>query len=633
MTLCASFTSTRTSQILAKKGKMLRSLQRRRPYAAVSRVNGPLPAAGWARRASNAKEPAKPAADTSSKKSSFPILPVVGASAVVALAFLAYKQEQGSGMAAHIAEQPGISFAVAPFVSLVRAAGLGAKDEDISEPPAVPTKVAVKETIVDLPSTSEKESPSTSATEPTIQKEEEEVTAVTEDNDDAEVDIFEEAVTQDIISSDPTKSEATEEKAVDNNTHPAAVAATPKPTAPSLPETGAETIMKTSRSGGTSAKAAEILNDATKSSLVLRQEIESLLLKNIHTMDADALRLRVTQLATELFERLAWENVRLNHALRQVEEDLNTRYESLMAKQRTELEFEVTRLLFKREKELTESSAESVKALEEKYQDQLQAAIKAQAEGFQATLTAELKAQQERMQNEIEIEVNALVAGLRKQQTEELLALQPKIEQLSTQLQAYHKLLDGLGNEIEATFNTHAVSTAILTLESALSQPNRSKQVIALNFEQVKRLCSDDDLVVAVLNALPTRVKTQGALTLSELQVRFQVMRDEARKAALAPENAPKILGQMIGTILATMSFVPSGYIAGNGPEETLARAAYFLDRGKLKESVAELQTLKGYVKVVTADWIQSAEDRLVVNQAIRTLKAESIIRHRNLQK
>lgn len=442
------------------------------------------------------------------------------------------------------------------------------------------------------------------------------------------------------------------EEAVEATVNPAEIisealtAATPsaaeealQATAGGLPEVGAEISMK---SAGSSSASREILQSAAKSSVALRQELESLMLKDIQTMDAGALRLRVTQLATELFERLSWENMRLNHAIAQVEEELTGRYERLFTKQRQELEFEVEKILFEKEKAVAGASAEQAQALEAKYAAQMQQAIKAQAEGFQATLQQSLKEQHDNLVEDFQSQANQHHAMLRKQHNDQLLQTQGEIESLRQQVIACQKVLNELGGTVEDTLNSHTISTAVLSLESILSQPSvllkklsaqgNQSQGVKAHLNRVRSLAQGDELVVSIVDSLPARVQQDGAPTLSELQVRFSIMRDEARKAALAPAQAPKLIGQVIGTVLANISSTPSGFIAGPGVEESLARAAFFLERGKLKEAVVEVQGMEGYAKVIAQDWVSLAEDRLLVDQALRALKANSIIRHRHLQ-
>lgn len=565
---------------------------------------------------------------------------------VGALGYLAYEKENGHPMAEHIAGQPVISDLLEPFTNAIKSLGLGPKDivVDVRPVPKEVKEVEVAKNPYELPPIQDIDIPESAEIEsPPLFDEEEKLPATEElapavdtveardlDNEqtpfaaeDHEIESSAAVVVGEPLVVDPVIQKDAEEKV------PA-----------KIPEVGSEVTMKSSLP--VSSASREILHAAGSSAMALRQELETLMLKDIQTMDAPALRLRVVQLASELFERLSWENMRLNHAVRQVEEEMTAKYDNLMAKQRKELEFEIEKIIFEKERALAESSASQQRELEEKYNSQMQTAIKAQAEGFQSTLQKALADQQEALMTDFQTQANLHHANLRNAHNKELLQNQEKVEALNAELKTYHAVLNGLGDAVENTFSTHTISTAILTLESVLSQSTvalkkkaslgLASPSVATYFERVKALSQGDDLVNSVIDTLPARVKTEGALTLSELQIRFGIMRDEARKAALAPEQAPKLVGQVIGTVLANLSFTPSGFINGPGTEETLARAAYYLERGKLKESLDEVKSISGYAKVIASDWITLAEDRLMVDQAVKTLKAESIVRHRNVR-
>lgn len=85
----------------------------------------------------------------------------------------------------------------------------------------------------------------------------------------------------------------------------------------------------------------------------------------------------------------------------------------------------------------------------------------------------------------------------------------------------------------------------------------------------------------------------------------------------------------MIGTALAAISIAPTGLVSGNGVEETLARAAYYLERGRLVDTLRELDGVQGYAQVLMQDWKELARERLIVDQSIRVLKANAVIRHK----
>lgn len=585
------------------------------------------------------------------------------------LGYVAYEKEMGNNsIAEHIASQPIIVDLMEPTVAVLKAAGL------LTPPPKVTpyhhktTAEIIEESHKHDPHpdemtlTQQPEATSESHSDDhhhhhhhadNVTVEEDSASNITELDEEA-IRTAESAINQLAHVVTDTIAEVEAQTSVSNNNehvHNDAIetesetveTSTAAPAHPHLPEVSSEMSMKSS---STSSSSREILQTAAKTSLVLRQELEQLMLKDVDTMDAPALRLRVTQLATELFERLSWENMRLNHAITQVEEEMTSRYEKLFARQRKELEFEIEKILFEKEKALSEATATQQQQLEEKYAAQMQQAIKAQAEGFQATLQQALKTQEETLMHDFQSQANQHHAYLRKQHNDELLQTQQQIESLRQEVAAAQKILSSLGNTVEETMSSHSISTAILSLESILSQPStllRKQQTFAASssssspvkaqLDRVRSLAQGDDLVISILNSLPARVQQEGAPTLSELQVRFAIMREEARKVALAPEQAPKMIGQLIGTVLANVSSSPNGYISGPGVEESLARAAFFLERGKLKEAVVEVNGMEGYAKKIAHDWVLLAEDRLLVDQAVRALKADSIIRHRNFNR
>lgn len=60
-----------------------------------------------------------------------------------------------------------------------------------------------------------------------------------------------------------------------------------------------------------------------------------------------------------------------------------------------------------------------------------------------------------------------------------------------------------------------------------------------------------------------------------------------------------------------------------------MSRAAYYLDRGRIKECLKELESVQGYGQLQMRDWISLAKERLIVDQSIRVLKANAVIRHK----
>jgi len=290
----------------------------------------------------------------------------------------------------------------------------------------------------------------------------------------------------------------------------------------------------------------QAIADSSREFIALRRDVESTLLKDIHQLDEHGLRIRIKQLATEMFERLAWEDLRMAQSLKGVQSELSSKYTDLMSRQRQELELEVKKLLFQYEQDSTAKSASKLREIEATYQKQLEDTIRAQAEGFHATLKKELEEQSKSIHTELQDDLNHQVAILRKDQVKELLELQPQISSVVSQLGAVKIATDRTAAAIKQTIDIHQLSAAVLSLEMALSSPTHYEDddnFIAHHFAEVRKACQGDEVVKVVLDTLPARVVTSGALQLPDLQVRFAVMREEVRKTALAPEAAPKLIG------------------------------------------------------------------------------------------
>ena len=125
--------------------------------------------------------------------------------------------------------------------------------------------------------------------------------------------------------------------------------------------------------------------------------------------------------------------------------------------------------------------------------------------------------------------------------------------------------------------------------------------------------------------------------TAEELRARFDVVKSEVRRAALVPANAPSVIGQAVGSILAALSWAPKGFVPGEGLEEIFARASYFIDQGDLRNYLKELQLVEGVPPSSSSpsaatsqmrSWTALAEDRLAVEELVGALTTAAALRH-----
>lgn len=115
---------------------------------------------------------------------------------------------------------------------------------------------------------------------------------------------------------------------------------------------------------------------------------------------------------------------------------------------------------------------------------------------------------------------------------------------------------------------------------------------------------------------------------MADIRHRFHVVKDEVRKAGLAPENAPPLVGQMIGNILASISIEPSKPIEGEGIEAILSRTNGYVDEGRLDLALQEVESIKGYPRILMADWEEMLKNRLIAEQVVEGLRAITALKH-----
>ena len=487
------------------------------------------------------------------KKGGSGLIPLLFLASTGAIAYTAYQAEVDEAFASKLQQVPGANYLLDPMRSAISSIGIVPKSKD--------EVVAVDDQRLEAPKEeqSSKEHTTTDSTNETSTHDEvvsdtkvehkiEETDsqqsssdAVQEDSTTEEAESSEAVAEVPAVTPEPviTPSEsATNKKQVQVEEAPKK----PSPPVPLLRPVGAEELAKATES----KVLKQALADSAREYIALRRDVESTLLKDVHLLSEHDLRIRVKQLATEMFERLAWEDMRMTQSLKGVQAELTEKYTELMNRQHKELELEVQKITFAFEQDAVNKSAQKLREAEAAYQKQLEDTVRAQAEGFHATLKRELEEQSTKIQTEFQDELNHQVALLRKSQVDELLTLQPQVQELHSQLDAVKRAADATAGAIKKTIDIHHLSAAVLSLELALSSTSgmhTSDNHIGEHFQAVKTACQGDEVVTAVLNSLPERVVTSGALPLSELQVRFSVMRDEVRKAALAPEAAPVMIG------------------------------------------------------------------------------------------
>lgn len=368
----------------------------------------------------------------------------------------------------------------------------------------------------------------------------------------------------------------------------------------------------------------EVLGKAARDAADLRGETERTLIRDLEELDTAALRYRIAQLTTEFFDRVKWEGARQQQALKEAEALFAQRYGELLSQQRGELTVEMERRVLEKERELMNVYQQKQEEIQLSYEKRLQEALSTQAEKLSRGTKEEVEKREAELRAELTDEHTHELAMLKERHVKSLLEVQNEVTANNAQLAALRDVVDQEFGRTTVSSSSHALSAAVLMAESALRSSSSAKKEL----EALRVYAGGDELILAVVDSLPRAAFTTGVPNLPIIKARFSVAKEEARKAGLAPEGAPPMLGQMIGTALAYLSFEPTAPVQGEGIEAVLSRAASHVDVGDLQLALEEIDSIKGYPRTLLRDWEAMVRDRLVADQAAKALRAAASIKH-----
>mmetsp|Transcript_3857 Transcript_3857/g.5898 ORF Transcript_3857/g.5898 Transcript_3857/m.5898 type:complete len:605 (+) Transcript_3857:162-1976(+) len=360
-----------------------------------------------------------------------------------------------------------------------------------------------------------------------------------------------------------------------------------------------------------------------KAHQALRANLDESLLKDLDTLSATELKIRVVQLAAEMKERTKWEAVRLKEFLSMKEKETSDKYMELLQKQRIEFESLLARRMLEQEDAL---SRQATAALQQK-ENAIQSVVNAAAEAQQAEHEADLKSMEERLGREInakyETEYSTKLANEKAEYVQELQGKVSQMEEMSQKLQKLESALKESNTFKSGSLRAHRVSAAAL----ALAKKMESSKGAAEELAALRAAAGGESVIGAAVKVLPDAVKT-GVPTLSELQAKFDTVYKKSRQASLVPEGWSGLEGQLMGMAFSTLKLSPSP--DDPVPEEDKAGADYVLARaqrhvqlGELDRAVELLDKLKGQAAFTASDWKKDASDRIAVEKALKVINLE----------
>jgi len=341
--------------------------------------------------------------------------------------------------------------------------------------------------------------------------------------------------------------------------------------------------------------------------VALRKELEASYLSDLGGAGADELKARVASLVTILQERTRYEALRISEALRRAEEESARKTNKLLQEQQDVLSREVEQhkqTVTLSEQRAREEALTLIQAqLEEKYEEQLRVRM---AE-MERLMQQELK----RQELEFNAAVSDKVADITKSRADAFALLQDECERLRASI-AHTQAADAKSMEV------HKITAAAL----ALAQKFETSEPFAKEAGALASISAGAGAPMAeMVQQLPPSAAKKGIPTLPQLQYRFGRVKAAARHEANVPPEMPGFGGQLVASATTFLTVTPKGLVKGDGAEERLARATYYVETGDLAQAAGEIAGLSGRAKAAANDWLEQAQWRLKADQVSAAIR------------
>ncbi|PKX92996.1 MICOS complex subunit MIC60 [Aspergillus novofumigatus IBT 16806] len=276
-----------------------------------------------------------------------------------------------------------------------------------------------------------------------------------------------------------------------------------------------------------------------------------------------------------------------------------------------------------------ESARELIRRFEEarahdaaQYREEFEIERERLARAYQDKVNTELQRAQEvaeqRLKNELveqAIELNRKylheVKDLVEREREGRLS---KLNELTANVNLLEKLTTDWKEVIDTNLKTQQLQVAVDAVRSVLERST----IPGLLF-----LAAGDPVVEAAIASINPTAYQRGIPSTSQIIERFRRVADEVRKASLLPEDAG-IASHAASLVLSKVMFKKDAVAGSDDVESVLLRTEHLLEEGNLDDAAREMNTLKGWAKILSKDWLGDVRRVLEVKQALEVIETEA---------
>ncbi|KYK54169.1 mitochondrion protein [Drechmeria coniospora] len=241
-------------------------------------------------------------------------------------------------------------------------------------------------------------------------------------------------------------------------------------------------------------------------------------------------------------------------------------------------------------------------------------------------LEREQKLNEERLHNQLLEQALALkrefVQEVRDRVEKEREGRLGKLTELSSAVADLEKLTVGWNDVVDTNLKTQQLHVAVEAVRASLEDSQHPRPFIR-ELVALKEIAAESPVVNAAIASVNPTAYQRGISTSSQLIDRFRRVAGEVRKASLLPEDAG-VASHASSWVLSHVLFKKDGLAGGHDVESILTRTQTYLEEGDLDSAAREMNSLQGWARTLSKDWLGEVRKVLEVQQALEVIATEA---------
>ncbi|KAJ5543242.1 Small GTPase superfamily Rab type [Penicillium sp. DV-2018c] len=197
-----------------------------------------------------------------------------------------------------------------------------------------------------------------------------------------------------------------------------------------------------------------------------------------------------------------------------------------------------------------------------------------------------------------------------------------KLQELTADINELEKLTAGWSDVIDTNLKTQQLQVALDAVRTVVERAGTPRPFVR-ELVAVKELAAGDPVVEAAIASINPTAYQRGIPSTTQIFERFRRVAAEVRKASLLPEDAG-VASHAASLVLSKVMFKKDALSEGDDVESVLVRTEGLLQMGDIDAAAREMNSLQGWAKILSKDWLSDVRRVLEVRQALEVIEAEA---------